>query len=370
MDKLKKGSLYLGQYQEIKVYIHWTFIILPIWVAIVNYNAGYGVSTIIWNILLLLGVFFCVTLHEFGHALTAKKYHFKTKHITLLPIGGVASFEAIPEKPKQEFLVAIAGPMVNFFIAGLLAIIFYFSGTLIRPMSSLIPAADNFFYLLMVVNLFIALFNLIPAFPMDGGRILRALLSFKMERREATKIASALGQFMAVIFIVFGFFYNWFLIFIGIFVYLGARAELTIVQSTFALKDHTVNDIVMKEYHKLSPDDTLDFAIKAMLNSQVRNFLVLENDEVVGTLNRQQIFGAVDGKFDEATPIRQIMTKDVKIINPSMPLNDLYTKLNQESDKNQLLAVMDNDKIIGVLDLENLMEFIIVEQSRDKKSVA
>lgn len=367
MNNLNKGALFLGKYQGIKVFIHWTFLILPLWIAIVNYNAGHSLSTIIWNILLLLAVFVCITLHEFGHALTAKKYNFKTKHITLLPIGGVASFEAIPEKPNQEFLVAIAGPLVNFAIGGLLAIFFLLTGTLVRPVESLVPNGQNFFYLLMLINVFIGVFNLLPAFPMDGGRILRALLSFKMERTVATKIASALGQLMAVIFIISGFFYNWFLIIIGIFVYLGAKAELTMVQSVYVLKGHTVNDVMMQEYHTIAPEDTLGDAIKTLLNSEVRNFLVVDNENILGTLNRQQIFSAVDDNWDESTPVRQIMNNDVKIITPTTPLNELYNKLNQGPNKDQLMAVIDNDNLVGVLDMENLMEFIIVQQARVKK---
>ena len=355
MKNLQKGSLYLGKYWDIKVFIHWTFLILPIWIALVSLNAGYDIITIIWNILLILAVFVCVTLHEFGHALTARKYNFKTRHITLLPIGGVATFESLPEKPRQEFEVAIAGPLVNFVIAGCLFIIFYLSGSLRRPMDDLAPGPDNFFYLLMLINFFIGLFNLIPAFPMDGGRILRALLSFRMSTTDATRVASALGQFIAVIFIFLGFFYNFFLIFIGIFVYLGARAELNMVVSKSILTGYTVNDVLMHKYHILSPGDTLGKAVMEMLDSEAHNFLIMDSENVMGTLNRQQILDAMNFKSEESTPVHEIMNRNVEVLSPSMPLEDLYNKLRTQPEKKDLMAVIDRNTVVGVLDMENIM---------------
>ncbi len=177
----------------------------------------------------ILALFVCVIFHEFGHALTAKRYNIQTKDVTVYPIGGVATLESMPRKPKQELMVAFAGPAVNIVIAAALWIYMQLSATM--PVWTVLKNVDHmqtesFVFNLFVANIILAVFNLIPAFPMDGGRVLRALLAFKMDRSKATRIAAEVGQFLAILLVFLGFFFNFWLVFIGLFIYLGAIAKL------------------------------------------------------------------------------------------------------------------------------------------------
>jgi len=210
-----KWSLYIGKVSGIKIFVHWTFIFLILYVIQVHLAQGHGFNEILLGLGFVGVVFVCITLHELGHALAAQHYHFNTKDIYLLPIGGLARMEGIPEKPGQELVVAIMGPIVNIVIAAVLYLTLQITDAFPDSMKEMRLTTENFWFHLYVINLFLALFNLIPAFPMDGGRIFRALLSFKFSRTKATRIATALGQIIAVGFIIFGFYVSPMLIFIG-----------------------------------------------------------------------------------------------------------------------------------------------------------
>ncbi len=220
-----KWSLKLGRVSGIPIQVHWTFLILIAWIVLIHASRGASTIQVIGGVLLVLAVFGCVVLHELGHALTAQRFGIRTRDITLLPIGGVARLERMPEDPKQELLVAVAGPAVNGVIAGLLFVVLEVAG-IIGPMAEVVVVGGNFFVQLMWINVILVLFNILPAFPMDGGRILRALLAYKMDFLRATQIAASVGQAMAMLFGLVGLIFgNPFLLFIAIFVYLGAGAE-------------------------------------------------------------------------------------------------------------------------------------------------
>ncbi|MDX1666453.1 MAG: site-2 protease family protein, partial [Saprospiraceae bacterium] len=255
-----KGSLSLGRIAGIKLQVHWTFVLILAWVAFIEVNKGSGLNTILLSMAFVLTIFVCVILHELGHSLTAKRFGIETKKITLLPIGGVASLERMPEDPKQELQVAVAGPLVNVVIAFLL---FWFVrpvGEYLQPdnienLKSVSP--DNFLFYLFSANVMLVVFNAIPAFPMDGGRVLRALLSFKLNRVRATEIAANLGQIIAVGFFFLGLFYNIILIFIAIFVYFGASGEYTMIRQISLLRDFVVSDAMMDKYTTLHPTQSM-----------------------------------------------------------------------------------------------------------------
>jgi Zn-dependent protease/predicted transcriptional regulator len=360
---MRRGSLPLGKVSGIRIFLHWTFILIIGYVVFMNMRRGMEAIDIVWSVLFVLVLFVCVTLHELGHALTAQRYNITIKDIILLPIGGMARFESLPEDPKQELAITAAGPAVNLVIAGLLYLFMYLVTGF--PDLTEFTAIDgtNFLYFLMVINLVLAIFNMIPAFPMDGGRVLRALLTFRYSRPTATRIAASVGQMLAILFVVVGFFVNPFLILIGIFVYLGAQAESQFVQSQSFLAGYRVGDVLMQEYYSLETDQTVAEAVKMLLNTQAKDFLVMREGQVVGTLNRNEIIRALTEEGAEV-PVSKVMNQDVRVLNPGMPLEELYQRVTNKAQN--LMPVMQRDQLLGVLDVENVMEFIMVKEAYQK----
>src|SRR5436305_5563210 len=198
-----RWSLKLGQSKGINIYMHWTFLILVGWIFMAYLGEGDGIGPALKGVGFILAVFGCVVLHELGHALTAQRYHIRTRDITLLPIGGVARLERMPREPLQELWVALAGPAVNVLIVAVLFVFLLAWGGLGRT-STIWQNGGGFLSQLMFVNLFLVAFNLVPAFPMDGGRVLRALLATRLEYARATEIAARIGQGLAILFGFFG----------------------------------------------------------------------------------------------------------------------------------------------------------------------
>lgn len=351
-----KWSLKIGNFAGIGVYLHWTFALLIGWVFMAHLSAGKTPLEAIAGVVFILALFTCVVLHEFGHALTARRFGVGTRDITLLPIGGVARLERIPEKPMQEFWVAIAGPAVNVVIAALLFIILLVLGGVSR-----IPGTQwfqgGFLAQLIWVNLFIVAFNLLPAFPMDGGRILRSLLAVSMGRRRATAIAANIGQVMAIMFGIIGFFLNPFLIFIAIMVYLGAQAESSQVEMQSALSGLRVKDAMMTRFRTLSAGDPLEKAVEELLAGSQHDFPVLDDGILVGVLLRDDLIkGFVDGRHDSM--IRDVMTPAGMVVKET----DVLTSTLEAMSQQQLatIPVMANDRIAGLLTIENISELVMV----------
>jgi predicted transcriptional regulator len=263
-------------------------------------------------------------------------------------------------------VVAFAGPLVNIVLAFIIGIFITIPNdpeTLIAQLTGGINSA-NFLLNFFLVNLWLALFNLIPAFPMDGGRILRALLAFKLERYLATKIAARIGQFIAIGFIFLGFFINPFLIVIGIFVIIAAQIETNYTESKFRLKGYKVSAILMTKYLKIESDEIVATAVKLLLNSQSSHFLVMQNSKAVGTLNRDEIIQALSEKGDQV-PIHTIMNTTLIYLQANSLLEDVFELIYK--NKNSLMLVVENDQLIGTLDTENLLEFILIRELTAKK---
>ena len=354
-----KANLNLGTVSGIKIKIHWTFFFLILWIVFSEMKRGGNTDSILFNIALILAVFFCVVLHELGHALTAKKFGIQTRKITLLPIGGMATMEKIPESPKQELLVTLAGPLVNIVIALLL----YF----IIPVKELVQlnfteafetlsrfTLQIFLFYLFIINIALVVFNLIPAFPMDGGRILRALLATRMNRVKATQIASTIGQFIAVLFLLMGLLYNPFLVFIALVVFLGAFGENQLVHHLEILKGYKVKESLIKNITTLHPQDTIKDAIKIIISGTENNFIVLENNVVKGILYYQDI---IKNAKNENVLIKEIMSTSFTTINGEDSLKDVYQLFLTQ--KNSFSPVLENGKLIGAIDNVNLNEFIL-----------
>ena len=352
-------SLGLGKISGIKIEIHWTFLLLLAWIIFSNLRTDVDPEQTIWSLLLVLAVFVCVILHELGHALAAKKFDIKTSSITLLPIGGLARMEQIPEKPKEELIIAFAGPAVNLIIAALIYPLTNISAVTALGELHLKAESSNFFPALMSLNVWLAVFNLIPAFPMDGGRVFRAILSFKLGHAKATQIAASVGQVLGMGFVFFGFFYNPFLIFIGLFIYLGAGAESAYTQTKSMLQGFKVKDVVMHEVPFIDQNASLKDAVHQLLNGQNKNFVVTDAGKPVGTLNRDQIIKALHEKNDDGIAVGKIM-KDVPLYFPTgAPLEEVL----HEIQKHKIILVADDGKLEGIVDDENLAEFILIRSA-------
>lgn len=358
-----KLSLYLGKYKNVKVFIHWTFSLLLLWIIISNLRQGIPGIDIMWTIIFVLALFCCVVLHEFGHALAAQKYGIQTKDIVLYPIGGIARLEKLPEDPKQELWVAIAGPLVNVGIFLILSAVLSFTGFNIESLEEIKINHKTIILYLASANLILAVFNLIPAFPMDGGRILRAFLAIKLPRAQATQIAGGIGQFLAIFFIFFGLFNNPILVLIGIFIFLGAAAEVSHTQQESFLKGFKVNDAMMMKFQILAFDAPLSKAVDKLLNSQATHFVVVKDDVAVGTLSRNEIIqGLKEG--DETIAIEKVADFSPMKFETEENLDDVWKKMLSENRK--VAFVIENGHFLGILDQENISEFIMVKSALGK----
>lgn len=353
-----RGSLFIGRYAGIDVFIHWTFSFLILWFVGSGVAKGMNAIQISWTIAFILSVFACVTLHEFGHALAARRFGIKTRHISLLLIGGVAQLESMPENPKQELIVALAGPIVNVFIV-LLLIPFVYKGNFdAEGLYSI--TSGNFLINLLTVNIVLAVFNMIPAFPMDGGRVLRALLSFIFSRAKATNIAARLGQLLAIGFAILGLYFNPFLVLIGIFIFFGAQSENSMVQTQSVLKGYFVRDVLIKDFLELAPGDKLSDASKMLLNTQSTDFVVMDQGRFIGVLGRDELMQGISARGLDST-VFESMSRSFKILTPDLPLQDIYPTLKVKGTS--ILPVVEHGKLIGVVDNDNVLEFILLKES-------
>jgi Zn-dependent protease/predicted transcriptional regulator len=312
-----------------------------------------------------------VILHEFGHALTARKFNIGTKSITILPIGGVASIERMPENPSQELWVAIMGPVVNVVIAMVLYLLLKVSGNIpetrefieLQQTQGSMNLGDYFLFNLMIVNIALVAFNLIPAFPMDGGRVLRALLSYGMDRSKATNVAARVGQFLAILFVFAGFYTNFWLVFIGIFIFLGAGGEATFEATKSILSGYRVRDVLMTKYTVLAPGDTLARAVQALLDGQEKEFLVGENEVISGVLTHNSIIKGLN-EFGKDAPVSNIMRTDFITLQPDMELQEVYQRMM--TDGYSVGPVYEESRLIGIVDRENINELVLVSKALEK----
>lgn len=352
-----KWSWKIGQYQGIGVYIHATFLLIIAWVVFVYWRQGQDVAATVSGIIFVLAIFGCVVLHEFGHALTAKKYGIKTRDITLLPIGGVARLERMPDKPIQELWVALAGPLVNVVIAGVIYIWIQGTGGL-QPLEDLSVSGGSFLERLMVVNIFLVIFNMIPAFPMDGGRVLRALLALRMNYTRATQIAATIGQGIALLFGLVGLFTNPILIFIALFVWIGAAQEASMTKIKSALGGIPVSQAMVTDFKTVVPEDTLEELVRLTMAGSQQDFPVTEGGRVVGMVTHQDLVKALSERGSSAR-VSSIMRKEFHVVEPTEMLELAFMKL--QTGGCHTLPVVQSGVLIGLLTMSNVGEFMRIQ---------
>ena len=354
-----KWSWRIGRLAGIDVYMHVTFLILLAWVGISHYRLRQSMVDVVSGLGFIVALFAIVVLHELGHALTARRFGIRTRDITLLPIGGVARLERMPKDPKQELLVALAGPAVNVVLAGILLLV-----TL--PVAAIAPVAEfglvggNLLVKLIWVNVGLAAFNLIPAFPMDGGRVLRALLAMRMDYVRATEIASGVGQALAFGFGFFGLLYNPFLVFIALFVWMGAAAEASSVQIKSALGGIPVSKATITDFRSLSPHDSLQQALEHVLAGFQHDFPVVEQGRLVGVLTRGDLLTNLAQKGPQAR-VEEAMNERYQTADFSEMLELALSRL--QSYKCLSLPVLRNGSLAGVLTMDNVGEFLMIQSA-------
>lgn len=340
----------------IPIRIHVTFLLLLVWIFM---QGGQNLGMVLFVILLFL----CVVLHELGHALVAKRFGVQTRDITLYPIGGVAMLQGRP-KPVQEFWIALAGPAVNVVIAGVLAgSIFFGTGHLpdLQQITERSPVTD----LLLSSNLLLAAFNMVPAFPMDGGRVLRAVLAFWLTEARATQIAGAIGQTLALAFGFIGLYNgNLIWILIALFVFLGAGQEVQTTVGLSFMAGKRVKDAMLTGFQTIESGSSMDDAATLLLAVSEHDFPVVAGEEVIGVLSRTDIARglATDGPSGY---VAGHMNREFARVSPETPLENAFDMF-ADSDGAPVL-VMDGDRLVGMLTSENLSEFIMLEHARSRQ---
>lgn len=357
-----KWSWKIGEIAGIALYMHATFVLLIGWVALAHWLEAHNLAIVVAGVGFILALFGCVVLHELGHALTARKYGIRTRDITLLPIGGVARLERMPDDPRQELWVALAGPAVNVVIAAGLFIWLRLTGSW-EPLAELSVAKGSFVERLMVVNLFLVGFNMLPAFPMDGGRVLRALLATRIEYTQATQIAGSVGQGMAFLFGFIGLFSNPFLLFIALFVWIGAAQETSMVQMKTALGGIPVRRAMLTDFQTLSPQDSLGRAVEMILAGSQQDFPVVDNGRVVGVLTRDDVLVAL-AQGGQELPVSEVMRREFEKADSSEMLEPVFQRL-QACDCRSL-PVTRHGQLVGMVTQENVGEFLMIQAALKK----
>jgi Zn-dependent protease len=360
-----KWSWKLGEFRGIGVYVHATFLILIAVVVAGHWSRGQDLLQVVEGVAFVLAIFACVVLHEFGHALTAAHYGIRTRDITLLPIGGVARLERMPREPLQELRVALMGPAVNVVIAAVLYV-WLRSTSGLTPLEQLGVAGGPFLERLMVVNVILVMFNMLPAFPMDGGRVLRALLATRLEYTRATQIAATVGQGMALIFGVLGFFFNPFLLFIAFFVWIGAAQEASMVQMSAALDGIPVARAMLTSFESLAPADRLSHVVEHIIAGSQQDFPVVDAGRVVGVLTRQDLLVALAKRGQDAT-VQDVMQRDIRIAEASEMLEGAFRRM--QSCACHTLPVVREGRLVGLLTMENVGEFVAIQSALESARV-
>lgn len=357
-----KWSWKLIRIAGIDIYVHATFFILILWIGLSYWSVTGTLTGVINGISFILALFVCVVLHEFGHALTARRFGIRTQSITLLPIGGVASMEKMPDDPRQEIAVALAGPAVNLVIAFVLWLWLSLSNIVV-PVDSATLTGGSFISQLMIINIVLAVFNLVPAFPMDGGRVLRASLAMRMDHNSATQAAAKVGQGFALFLGLMGLLYNPFLIFIALFVWIGAAAEAGLEQVKTTLSGVSVGRAMLTDFQVLSPNEPLSHAIELTLKGSQKDFPVLADGDMVGILEQSSLLRGLQQEGENAR-VADWMENVVQSAEIDEPLEKVLQRL--QNCQCRLLSVVENGRLVGIVNLDNIMELISIQTALEE----
>jgi stage IV sporulation protein FB len=353
-------SINIGAIAGTAIRLHITFLLFLVWIFFANYASG-GAQAAWYSLVFMILLFACVVAHEFGHIFMAKRFGVTTPTVTLLPIGGVAQLERIPEKPSEELLIAVAGPAVNVVIAAALVAVFGASLDA-KNLAGMGNSATGMLDRLAVVNLFLVVFNMIPAFPMDGGRVLRAALASRMGYVRATEIAATIGQFVAFALGFLGLFGNPLLIFIAIFVYLAASSEAQLVAVRAMSRGVPVGAAMMTQFATLAPDASIDEAIETLLRTSQTEFPVVDAGErPVGVLGRNELIKALK-QVGPDTSVAEVMTSPIPTVSHRAHLDEAFRVLQEKSAP--AVGVVDTTgRLTGLITTETIAEMLMVRDA-------
>ncbi len=349
----------IGRFLGIDVYIHATFLLLIGWVGIAHWLDQRSWNAVIWGIAFILALFLFVVMHEYGHALTARHFGIRTRDITLYPIGGVARLERMPDNPLEELWVALAGPAVNV-VAAILLFGWLLLTNTFEPITNLTISRGSFIERLAVVNLALVVFNLLPAFPMDGGRVLRALLAMNMDYVRATQIAASIGQGMALLFGLAGLLGNPTLLFIALFVWIGASQEANLVQLRNAISGIPVAQAMLTDFHHLSPNDTLQRMADLILAGYQHDFPVIENDRLIGIVTRDDFLSALT-RGGPTVLVTTIMRSNLPEVDSHEMIENALLRMQEESLP--ILPVTHAGRLVGLITNENIAEYFMIRNA-------
>ncbi len=355
-----RNSLKLFAVRGIDIRLHATFPLILLWAA---FQFGLITGTFegaIFGVTAVSLLFVLVTLHELGHSFAAQRYGVPVKQIVLSPIGGVAQLNYIPENPRHEFVIAIAGPAVNFAIALVMLVVAGVANiAILDPLTTLFGGAgltlSGLFSYVFVYNLFLALFNLLPAFPMDGGRILRAGLAMRLDYVQATKIAAAVGRGVAVLMGLYALFNGGiFLILIAVFVYMGARQEAVMVEQRSFLRRYQVWQAFSQTAYRLTPYTNLQQAANLMLASGQRSFPVVEGETLVGFMPQRILLAALRNRGAH-TWVNMVMRQDVQPVTPTTNLFTVQERMAADQ-LDALPVISENGRYLGLITQQHLLD--------------
>jgi Zn-dependent protease/predicted transcriptional regulator len=350
-----KWSLKVGQLAGTVVYVHVTFFVLLAWIGVIDGLEKGSLAAAAAAIGFTLTLFGCVVLHEFGHAFMARRFGIRTRDIILFPIGGVGRLERIPDVPSQEFLIALAGPAVSVGIAAALFAALWLQSS-VPQLQEFTTGDVTFAERLMVINAGLAVFNLLPAFPMDGGRVLRALLAMRIDYVHATEVAARIGQGIALLFAIVGVLMpNPILVFIALFVWMGAAGEAGLAQIKRALRGRTVDTAMRTEFSVLVPEDALTHAAEMAIRHAQSDFPVLVGGRIVGLLTRLDLTRGLSADGADRTA-GEVMHRTFETVDRSEPLDAVFGRLSQEPGKTLLVA--EHGRLVGLMGLDEITNLL------------
>ena len=354
--------------------VHWSFFLLLAFFAFIGYQTSGSLLAALTPIISIVALFFCVLLHEFGHSLVAQRLGIEIQGITLLPIGGVSNMKSLPEKPADEVKITIAGPLVNVVLAFIFFGLAFLLGAVPLLPSDLFTgfsSVGQFFFYLSYLNVLLAVFNLLPAFPMDGGRVLRGLLASRLGAVRATDISSAVGQFFAVAFLLVGLLSaNFILTFIAIFIFFGARGEAQMVRQRELTQGISVSEVMGTKPHTqtVTPYHTFGQVLDSVIHGYQEDFPVVdENGNLLGMITRDEILAAAHSPAKYSS-VRDLMKTNVPTISPQADLFKDGVRLLQQSGL-RALPVTENGELVGMLTIEDIGQASLLRDLRQEERV-